>query len=153
MYFGVDPSVVLNQATNSPAPSAVSRPAGPPANDAAFDTKQISWADMTALNRLPKVALDVDAHADGGGDGREVTMRLHNTSTRVAFFERAELLAGSGLPEAADEILPIEYDDNYVTVFPGETVEIYGRVPAGGPVPGWVRVTGYNGTPVIVPVR
>ena len=33
MYFGVDPSVVLNQATNSPAPSAVSRPAGPPAND------------------------------------------------------------------------------------------------------------------------
>ncbi|MBT9497736.1 MAG: neutral zinc metallopeptidase [Zoogloea oleivorans] len=34
MYFGVDPSVVLNQATNGPAPSAVSRPAGPPANDA-----------------------------------------------------------------------------------------------------------------------
>ncbi len=34
MYFGVDPSVVLNQATNAPAPSAVSRPAGPPANDA-----------------------------------------------------------------------------------------------------------------------
>ncbi|MGV1088332.1 MAG: glycoside hydrolase family 2 protein [Mycobacterium sp.] len=126
---------------------------GPPVNDAAFDTKQISWADMTALNRLPKVALDVDAHADGGDDGRDVTMRLHNPSTRVAFFERAELLAGSGPPEMADEILPIEYDDNYVTVFPGETVEIHGRVPAGGPVPGWVRVTGYNGTPVIVPVR
>jgi uncharacterized protein len=34
MYFGVDPSVVLNQAANSPAPGAVSRPAGPPANDA-----------------------------------------------------------------------------------------------------------------------
>ncbi len=67
---------------------------GPPANDAAFDTKQISWADMTALNRLPKVALDVDAHADGEGDGRDVTMRLHNSSTLVAFFERAELLAG-----------------------------------------------------------
>lgn len=34
MYFGVDPSVVLNQAAQAPAPSAVSRPAGPPANDA-----------------------------------------------------------------------------------------------------------------------
>ena len=34
MYFGVDPSVVLNQVANSPAPGAVSRPAGPPANDA-----------------------------------------------------------------------------------------------------------------------
>lgn len=34
MYFGVDPSVVLNQAVESPAPRATSRPAGPPANDA-----------------------------------------------------------------------------------------------------------------------
>ncbi|WP_374495903.1 neutral zinc metallopeptidase [Zoogloea sp.] len=34
MYFGVDPSIVLNQAVESPAPSATSRPAGPPANDA-----------------------------------------------------------------------------------------------------------------------
>ncbi|WP_374266863.1 neutral zinc metallopeptidase [Zoogloea sp.] len=34
MYFGVDPSVVLNQAVEAPAPQAQSRPAGPPANDA-----------------------------------------------------------------------------------------------------------------------
>ena len=34
MYFGVDPSVVLNQAVQSPAPSASVRPSGPPANDA-----------------------------------------------------------------------------------------------------------------------
>lgn len=34
MYFGVDPSIVLNQAIEAPAPSATSRPAGPPANDA-----------------------------------------------------------------------------------------------------------------------
>jgi len=34
MYFGVDPSIVLNQAAQAPAPSAASRPAGPPANDA-----------------------------------------------------------------------------------------------------------------------
>lgn len=34
MYFGVDPSIVLNQAVEAPAPSATSRPAGPPANDA-----------------------------------------------------------------------------------------------------------------------
>ncbi len=34
MYFGVEPSIVLNQAAQAPAPSATSRPAGPPANDA-----------------------------------------------------------------------------------------------------------------------
>lgn len=119
---------------------------GPASNDAAFDTKQISWADMTALNNMPKAALDIDARS--GGEG-EVTVRLHNSSTRIGFFERAELLAAAD----GDEILPIEYDDNYVTVFPGETVEIHGRVPAGGPAPGWVRVTGYNGAPVVVPVH
>ena len=51
-----------------------------------------------------------------------------------------------------DEILPIEYDDNYVTVFPGETVDIHGRVPSAGTTPAWVRVTGYNNEPGVVPV-
>ena len=121
---------------------------GPPVNDAAFDTKQISWADMTALNRMPKATLNIDARV-AGDDRRDVVVRLHNTSPRIAFFERAELLGAAD----GDEILPIEYDDNYVTVFPGETVEVHGRVPAGGPVPGWVRVTGYNGSPVVAAVR
>ena len=121
---------------------------GPASNDAAFDTKQISWADLTALNSMPKAAIAIDARAGGEGD-HEVIVRLRNTSTRIGFFQRAELLASAD----GDEILPIEYDDNYVTVFPGETVEIRGRVPPGGPAPGWVRVTGYNGTPMVVPVR
>jgi exo-1,4-beta-D-glucosaminidase len=51
-----------------------------------------------------------------------------------------------------DEILPVEYSDNYVTVFPGETVEIHGEVPATGDVPKWARVTGYNTPPVVVPI-
>ncbi len=128
---------------------------GPPGNDAAFDSTQVSWADMTALNYMAKAPLDVSAvqnSADTGGAGQKVTIRLHNPSQRVAFFERAELLDA---PDA-DEILPIEYDDNYVTVFPGETVEIDGRVPETGttaPRASWVRVTGYNSAPVVVPVR
>jgi exo-1,4-beta-D-glucosaminidase len=52
-----------------------------------------------------------------------------------------------------DEILPIEYDDNYVTVFPGETVEIRGAIPGQGPSAGWVRVTGHNTSPMTVPVK
>lgn len=121
---------------------------GPPANDAAFNSNQVSWADMTALNTMPKVPLDVSA--TGGDDaGRDVTISLHNPTPQIGFFERAELLTGP----LADEILPIEYDDNYVTVFPGETVQIKGRVPDTGPAPAWVRVTGYNSTPVVVQVH
>jgi exo-1,4-beta-D-glucosaminidase len=121
---------------------------GPPANDAAFNANQVSWADMTTLNLMVKVPLDVTATA-GQDAGHSVTISLHNPTPRIAFFERAELLPSP----LADEILPIEYDDNYVTVFPGETVEIKGRVPDSGPAPNWVRVTGYNGTPVVVQVR
>ena len=123
---------------------------GPPANDTAFDTRQVSWADMTALNTMPKAALEVSAAP--GADGT-VAITLHNPTTRIAFFERAELLAETATPATADEILPISYDDNYVTVFPGETLGVHGQVPPGGPAPAWARVTGYNSAPVIVPVR
>ncbi|MCW1957002.1 MAG: glycoside hydrolase [Mycobacterium sp.] len=120
---------------------------GPAFNDAAFESRQFSWADMTALNTMAKPTLDVTARAQGS-DGA-VTITLRNPSQQIGFFERAEILA----TRDGDEILPIEYDDNYVTVFPGETVDIHAHVPAGSPLPEWVRVTGYGGAPTIAPIR
>ena len=67
--------------------------------------------------------------------------------TAVAFFERAELISTAD----GDEILPVEYSDNYVTVFPGETVELQGQAWTGVAA-NWVRVTGYNTPPVVVAV-
>ena len=67
----------------------------------------------------------------------------------MAFFERAEITPTLD----GDEILPIEYDDNYVTVFPGETIEIHGVVPASGDTGHFVRVKGYNTSPVTVPIN
>lgn len=118
---------------------------GDPRNDWAFELKQAGWADMTALNSMPRVPLEVDAHTAARGG---VDIRLHNPTAQVAFFERAELV---GTPDG-DEILPVEYSDNYVTVFPGETVELHGVVPTDGVHPEWVRVTGYNTPAVVVPV-
>ncbi|MBV8966847.1 MAG: glycoside hydrolase, partial [Mycobacteriaceae bacterium] len=98
---------------------------GPPENDTAFESKQASWADMTALNYMAPVALDITArHAPAEGDDT-VVVRLRNPTSRIAFFERAEILS----TRDGDEILPISYDDNYVTVFPGATVEIRGVLP------------------------
>ena len=51
-----------------------------------------------------------------------------------------------------DEILPIEYNDNYVTVFPGETVELAGQAWSGVSA-NWVRVTGYNTPPQVVAIQ
>ena len=123
--------------------------AGDPRKDDAFALHQVSWADMTALNTMPKARLDVTATQTGSGStGQQVDIALHNPTTELAFFERAELTADRD----GDEILPIEYSDNYVTVYPGETVHIAGEVPESGNPARWVRVGGYNSAPVTVPI-
>ena len=122
---------------------------GSPQNDVAFDSVQASWADMTALNHLSPAPLDVTARRSSDDGDNGVVVRLHNWTSRVAFFERAEILS----TKDGDEILPIQYDDNYVTVFPGESVTIRGVVPPGGPAASWVRVAGYNTSPITVPIK
>jgi exo-1,4-beta-D-glucosaminidase len=64
---------------------------------------------------------------------------LHNPSAHIAFFERAVITDAKD----GNELLPLEYDNNYVTVFPGETVEIQGLLPQSVKA-SWVRVDGYN---------
>jgi exo-1,4-beta-D-glucosaminidase len=121
---------------------------GSPRNDTAFSLKQVSWADMTPLNTMPRAPLDVSAHRTAA-DGRPgVTVRLSNNTGRVAFFERAEILSNHD----GDEILPVEYSDNYVTVFPGESVELRATLPDSAADANWVRVQGYNTPPTVVAV-
>jgi exo-1,4-beta-D-glucosaminidase len=104
---------------------------------------------MTALNYLPKVPLGVTATRTTNGAGQTlVHIRLRNTTNKVAFFERAEVTT----THDGDEILPIEYSDNYVTVFPGDTVDLDAVVPNPLVTADWVRVSGYNTPPVVVPV-
>lgn len=122
---------------------------GDPDGDFAFELHQDSWADMTPLNSLPQVPLAVTAKRSTDGQGQEVVrIQLRNPTKQIAFFERAEVTGDRD----GTEILPIEYDDNYVTVFPGETVEVRASVPARSASADWVRVTGYNSAPVVVPV-
>jgi len=104
---------------------------------------------MTALNWMPRIPLQVSAQRTDADGQNGVTIRLHNPTKRVAFFERAEILGS----KTGDEILPIEYSDNYVTVFPGETVDVHGVVPTDRTQANWVRVAGYNSAPVVVPIR
>jgi exo-1,4-beta-D-glucosaminidase len=122
---------------------------GDPQNDWAFELRQVSWADMTALNWMPKVPLTVTAQRTNTEGQGGVTIRLQNPTKQVAFFERAEITT---TPDS-DEVLPIEYSDNYVTVFPGETVELHGTVPTDKAAANFVRVAGYNSPSVVVPIH
>ena len=122
--------------------------AGDPRKDDAFALRQNSWADMSALNTMPKAQLEISATSTTADDGQHVDITLRNPTKALAFFERAELTAD---PDG-DEILPIEYSDNYVTVYPDESVHIRGLVPKSGGSARWVRVGGYNSPPVTVPI-
>jgi exo-1,4-beta-D-glucosaminidase len=79
---------------------------------------------------------------------KQVTIRLHNPSEHIAFFERATISAAQG----GDEILPIEYDDNYVTLYPQETSEIHGTVSSAADSH-WVKLEGYNTAAISIPIK
>ena len=119
---------------------------GDPRNDQAFELRQVCWADMTALNPMPRAPLEVSARA-AAGHGRGHQAAQPGPTRRI-------LRAGRDPGHRdGDEILPVQYTDNYVTVFPGETVEIRGTALDPSAAAGWVRVSGYNTAPVLVPVR
>jgi len=110
--------------------------------------RQDKWADMTALNTMPPAAVELGATQIKTGKEGHVTIRLHNPSGHIAFFERATISTARD----GNEILPIEYDDNYITVFPGESAEIHGIVQKDTK-PRWVKLEGYNTPAVSVPIK
>ncbi len=115
-------------------------------NDQQFKTDLTKWADMSALNTMPRSDLDVSAQISDSNGEKQVTITLTNPGSRVAFFVRAEVTQGAD----GNEILPITYDDNYITVFPHEIRTIVAKFAAGpgGSAPGGLfpalRVEGYN---------
>ncbi len=111
-------------------------------NDSAFDLKQASWADMTSLNTMPQVQLGISAKQNTSHGEKHVVIRLHNPSEHVAFFERATVSSSQN----GDEILPVEYDDNYITVYPGETAEVHATVSKAADAR-WIKLEGYNTPP------
>jgi exo-1,4-beta-D-glucosaminidase len=117
-------------------------------NDIYMTLRQDRWSDMTALNTMPAGRVEVDAWQKTIGPEPSVTIRVHNTSEHIAFFERATVSASKD----GNEILPIQYDDNYITLFPGETVEIHATIRKAAAA-GWVRLEGYNTPAVSVMIR
>jgi exo-1,4-beta-D-glucosaminidase len=104
-----------------------------------YTTPTASYADYTALAQLPKVKLRVSSHSEAKG----VThVMLENPSKNLAFFVRLKVNRGTGGPE----VLPIVWQDNYISLLPGEKREIsatYEPAALGGAQP-VVEVRGWN---------
>jgi exo-1,4-beta-D-glucosaminidase len=115
---------------------------GDPKNDEQFRTHLAKWAAMSALNSMPPAALKVTGNFKVTNREAVAKITLTNDTSHIAFFLREEITRGLD----GEEILPIIYDDNYVTVFPHESRAIDGHfdLPADAKWTPALRLEGYN---------
>lgn len=113
-----------------------------PDKENAFDSSQIAWADLSPLNRMKPAAIAATGQVIEADGWITAHVTLTNQSSVPAFFVRAEI-ANSG---DADEILPITWSENYVTIFGGESAILEARFRASeAHTDGFVlRVAGHN---------
>ncbi len=95
-----------------------------------------SFADYTALRRMPASTVRVAAAFTSG----HARVTLTNTGKAVAFFLRLRVVGGDGA-----EALPVLWDDNYISLMPGESRSLSASYRAadvhGAP---HVEITGWN---------
>ena len=107
-----------------------------------YVTPTASFADYTALAQLPKVKLVVNEHTEREGDESVTRVTLENPSKTVAFFIRLKVDKGSN----GEEILPVVWQDNYISLLPGEKREVtasYRTSELGTSTPK-LEITGWN---------
>jgi exo-1,4-beta-D-glucosaminidase len=109
-------------------------------NNLWFVTPTKEFANFTALNDLPEVELEVAVTGDGSG----VSVQLGNSTDALAFFVELRVVDAEG-----NSILPVLWDDNYVSILPGESRELTARFPGADDVSGArLMVEGWNVAPL-----
>ncbi len=107
-----------------------------------FVTPNKAFADFTALAQLPEVAIEVTQRIEEAEGTQRVHVSLVNPSPAIAFFIELKLVGA----QSGRTMLPVLWDDNYLSLLPGErrelTATIESRVTGGEQVV--VRHTGYN---------
>jgi len=97
-----------------------------------------SYANLTSLATLPMVTV---SHSDTIGSS-SVTTTLTNSSSNLAFLIRVRVTNGG------NEVLPVFWSDNYITLLPGESRAETATFNAGMlPVGSIVQVDGFNIVP------
>jgi exo-1,4-beta-D-glucosaminidase len=100
-----------------------------------------TFADLTALRKMPAAKVDATARFSSQGGVGKAVVTLKNPGRSVAFFIRMQITGRGG-----EEALPVLWEDNYLSLLPGETrvVTAEYRVRDLGGAPPKLRVTGWN---------
>jgi len=107
-----------------------------------YYTPQSVFADYSPLSNMPKATLKVSRTSAKTGNGASHKITLTNTGKSVAFFVHIRALKEKG----GEDILPVIFEDNYITLAPGETRTIncsYLNKDAGKSEPNFL-INGWN---------
>lgn len=112
-----------------------------------FYTPVKRYADFTALTRLAPAEVTAAHRFTTTNDGLALDVTLENPGDRLAFFIELEVM-GSHSGYLAT---PILWDDNYVSLLPGESRRIHATLPAHALQEGDEPVFRYRGINVRAP--
>jgi exo-1,4-beta-D-glucosaminidase len=88
-----------------------------------FVTPMKEYGDMTGLNQLPAAAVGVTKTVKTQDQETLVTVELNNSSDKIAFGIELRMERG----ESGQSVVPIFWDDNYVSLLPNESRTISAR--------------------------
>ncbi|MEV8516907.1 CBM35 domain-containing protein [Dactylosporangium sp. NPDC051484] len=109
-----------------------------------------SYANLKGLSGMAQAQVSATASSSQAGGTTTTTVTLRNTSTgkTPAFYLDAHVVNPAGKP-----VLPIQWDDNEISLWPGESKTLtasYRTSDLAGATPS-VRVSGWNATTQTVP--
>lgn len=113
-----------------------------------YITPQTKFADLTALQRLPEVKLDMRSAFTRKGDSTFARVTLTHPGKGLAFMIHLDIRRESG-----EAVVPVFWEENDFTMLPGETRVINGYVHTkdigGGKAV--VTLSGWNIVPITQP--
>lgn len=106
-----------------------------------FYTPQSAYTDFTSLQNMPSTTISVEHSVDKKQIETSHIITVTNTGKAVAFFVHIRALKEKN----ADDILPLFFSDNYISLAPGEsrTIECSYENKDAGNAP-YILVNGWN---------
>jgi exo-1,4-beta-D-glucosaminidase len=82
-----------------------------------------TYPDMTQLSHMPQTAVEWSTRVEHGGAEESIGITVRNTGKAIAFLVHASIHTRVG-----EEVAPILWDDNYISLLPGESRTITANV-------------------------
>ena len=109
-----------------------------------YYTPSKEFADLTALNSLPAAVVNFEYHIESTNQQQKITATLNNAGKTIAFFIELKISD----KKTGETILPVFWEDNYVSLLFGEKRTIEAAFPSTKghivlTINGWNLVTSF----------